>query len=75
MANPLVLLLLTWTILQAVGVSHGADSCVAVRGCDNANNIRTLEAKVDEKLREQQAVIGKLQAALDKMSKENAGKI
>ena len=59
----LTLLACTTLLLQSATACDG-DMCIAVRPCDNAQNIGSLDKKVDE-----------LQAALDSLNEQNAGKL
>ena len=75
MAKTPILLLLTWTLLQASADCDKADTCVAVRPCDNAKNIASQGSSTNKKLSELQAVTAKLQAAVDALTKKNTGEL
>ena len=66
MAYPLLVCLVCWTlVLGASWACDLGDVCVAVRPCDNAHNIGSLDRKLDQ-----------LQAALNSLKQHtNAGKI
>jgi len=71
MAETHLLILLAMSLLQAVtSACDNTDPCVAVRPCDNAANIKSLNSTTEKKLAELQAALAELTSQLATVTTE-----